>query len=205
MDTFIAVLMFSSMIFSQRCCAFTCANNLPLSFQLNLASNSLKLQSNLFVDIVEKTVATNSLEFREAVNILSDLKLHPRAVMFGVPGAFTPTCSLKHLPGFIESAKLIHGKGVDAIYCLSVNDRFVMRAWGEATPGFLESDIKMIADGNGDLTVALGLAMDRTDKRMGALRSKRFAAIVEFGNITTLLTDEAGLDKTSAENILSLL
>lgn len=98
-------------------------------------------------------------------------------------GAFTPTCSAQHLPGFIEQAAALKAKGVEDIFCLSVNDRFVMRAWAEATPGCVSSGIKMVADGNGDYTKALGLTRDASGSRMG-LRSKRYAAVVENGKIT---------------------
>ena len=139
----------------------------------------------------------------EKVDLGSVLSSHKKAVLFAVPGAFTPTCSAQHLPGFIAKANELKSKGVEAIYCLSVNDRFVMRAWSEATPGCADS-IKMIADGNADYTKALDLVKDATGSTMG-IRSKRYAAIIENGKITSLQTDEKGLVNSSAEKILELL
>jgi len=125
-------------------------------------------------------------------------------VLFAVPGAFTPTCSEKHLPGFIAKASEFKEKGVDAIYCLSVNDKFVMKSWGLATPEFAKSGIKLVADGNGDYTKAIDLVKDASGGRMG-LRCTRFAAIIEDGVYKTVEVDEAGFEKSSAESILSLL
>jgi peroxiredoxin len=165
---------------------------------------NLKGTSGIFVDLIEGSESGESVVVRESVDFQSLFCEYAKVVIFAVPGAFTPTCSSKHLPEFISNAQLIFQKDVDVIYCLSVNDKFVMKAWAESTPGFLLSKIKMIADGNGDVVKALQLNVDRTDKRMG-LRSARFAAIIEFGNITTLQVDDSGLDKTSAEHVLRLL
>jgi peroxiredoxin len=138
------------------------------------------------------------------MDIISAFGTHKLAVLFAVPGAFTPTCSTKHLPGFIDNAKKLTEKGVEAVYCMSVNDRFVMKAWGKATDGFMTSGIKLIADGNGDLAAALNLTKDVTGSRMG-IRSQRFAMILEYGKVKAVFVDEKGLDKTSAESILAAL
>jgi peroxiredoxin len=125
-----------------------------------------------------------------------------KVVLFAVPGAFTPGCSLTHLPGFVVNADKIKGKGVDSIVCMSVNDAFVMGAWGEAQNA---SEILMLADGNGELTAALGLELDGTGFGMGK-RSQRFAMIVEDGTITQLNVEPAGgVDVSSAETMLGLL
>ncbi len=126
-----------------------------------------------------------------------------KVVLFAVPGAFTPTCSAKHLPGFIEKADEIRRKGVDDIICMSVNDAFVMKAWGEDRGA--GDKVRLIADGNGDLTKALGLDFDGSGIGFG-LRSQRFAAIVENGIVKKLAVDAGGkFEVSSAEAILAAL
>ena len=126
-----------------------------------------------------------------------------KVVLFSVPGAFTPTCSAKHLPGFIQHAGDIRAKGVDTIACLAVNDAFVMGAWGEDQGA--GDKVLMLADGNGDFTKALGLEMDGTGFGMG-MRGKRFSMIVEDGTVTTLNLEEPGaFQVSSAEHALSQL
>jgi glutaredoxin/glutathione-dependent peroxiredoxin len=142
--------------------------------------------------------------FDESQDLALLLKGVGKAILFAVPGAFTPTCSAQHLPGFVALAPQLKAKGIEDIYCLSVNDRFVMRAWAEATPGCVASGIKLVADGSGQLTAALGLTKDATASRMG-IRSLRYAAVIERGVITVLNVDEKGLAQSSAETILSLL
>ena len=124
-----------------------------------------------------------------------------KVVLFAVPGAFTPTCSAAHLPGFVVNADDIKSKGVDTIACMSVNDVFVMDAWGKAQNA---DEIMMLADGNADFTEAMGIEMDATSFGMG-VRSKRYAMIVDDGVVKTLEVDEKGFEKSSAENILSKL
>ena len=126
-----------------------------------------------------------------------------KVVLFAVPGAFTPTCSNKHLPGFIEHADEIRKKGVDDIICMSVNDAFVMKAWGEARGA--GDKVRLIADGNGDLTKALGLDFDGSGIGFG-LRAQRFAAIVQNGVVKKLAVDAGGkFEVSSAEAILKAL
>ena len=108
-------------------------------------------------------------------------------VFFAVPGAFTPTCSAKHLPGFVEHADAIKAKGVDEVCCLAVNDPFVMGAWGESQSA--GGKVRMLADGNGELTRALGLEMDGTKFGLG-MRSQRFAMIVRDGKVAKLMVEE---------------
>lgn len=125
-----------------------------------------------------------------------------KVVLFAVPGAFTPTCSAKHLPGFVDQAEAIKAKGVDTIACLSVNDVFVMDAWGEQTGS---DDIVMLADGNGEFSRALGLEMDASAFGMGE-RSQRFALIADDGKVTALMVEAPGEFKvSSAESVLSEL
>ena len=125
-----------------------------------------------------------------------------KVVVFAVPGAFTPTCSNAHLPGFVAQADTIKAKGVDNIVCLSVNDAFVMSAWGQAQNA---SELVMAADGNGDFTEALGLTMDASGFGMGK-RSQRYAMIVDDGVVKLLNVEQGpGLDASSAEKVLEAL
>jgi len=125
-----------------------------------------------------------------------------KVVLFAVPGAFTPGCSMTHLPGFVVNADKIKAKGVDTIVCMSVNDAFVMGAWGKAQNA---EELLMLADGNGEFTAALGLVLDGTGFGLGK-RSQRFAMIVQDGTITHLNVEPGpGIDVSSAEKILALL
>ena len=128
-------------------------------------------------------------------------------VLFAVPGAFTPTCSAKHLPGFIEHADAIREAGADRIVCMAVNDIFVMDAWGKAAGvgGEEGADIVMAADGNGDFTQALGLEMDGRAFGMG-LRAQRFALVIRDGVVDDVLVEAPGEFRvSSAEHVLSVL
>ena len=123
--------------------------------------------------------------------------------LFAVPGAFTPTCSAKHLPSFVNNADAITAKGVDLIVCMSVNDAFVMAAWGKDQGA--EGKVMMLADGNAELTKALGLELDATGFGMG-LRSQRFSLIAEDGVITHLNVEEPrAYELSSAEHMLTQL
>ena len=126
-----------------------------------------------------------------------------KVVLFALPGAFTPTCSTKHVPGFLGNAAAIKAKGVDTIACVSVNDAFVMGAWAadQGTGG----DILMLADGNADFTKAVGLELDASGFGMG-VRSQRYAMIVDDGVVTALAVEDGpGLDVSAAEKILAQL
>ena len=134
---------------------------------------------------------------------VGDLFKGKEVVLFAVPGAFTPTCSMKHLPGFVEKAADLRAKGVDEVACLAVNDAFVMGAWGKDQGA--AGKVRMLADGNGELTRALGLEMDASGFGMGQ-RSKRYAMVVKDGTVTELLVEPAGgLNVSSAESVLSKL
>ena len=126
-----------------------------------------------------------------------------KVVLFAVPGAFTPTCSNQHLPAYVENADALKAKGVDEIICLSVNDAFVMGAWGEDRG--TGDKVRMIADGNGDLTKALGLEMDGSGIGFG-LRCQRFAAIIDDGTVTKLAVEAPGkFEVSAADAILAAL
>jgi len=126
-----------------------------------------------------------------------------KVAVFAVPGAFTPTCSAKHLPGFVQNAEQLKAKGVQDIVCLSVNDAFVMDAWGKAQN--VANKVKMVADGNGELAKALGLTMDGSGYGMGT-RSQRFSMIVDNGVVKKLNTEKPGsFETSSAEAMLKQL
>jgi len=125
-----------------------------------------------------------------------------KVVMFAVPGAFTPGCSMTHLPGYVVLADRIKAKGVDSIICLSVNDAFVMSAWGKAQNA---DELIMLADGNAELATAMGLEMDGRGFGMG-VRCKRMAMIVDDGTVTHLAIEPpGGIVVSAAEAILELL
>jgi glutaredoxin/glutathione-dependent peroxiredoxin len=125
-----------------------------------------------------------------------------RVALFAVPGAFTPTCSARHLPSYVEKATELKGKGVDEIACISVNDPFVMQAWGQRDGS---GDITMLADGNGDFTDAVGLTMDGSKFGMGK-RSQRYSMIVNDGVVEQLNVEAPGEYRaSSAEYMLDQL
>jgi peroxiredoxin len=126
-----------------------------------------------------------------------------KVVMFAVPGAFTPTCSAKHLPGFVQLADQIRAKGVDRIVCLAVNDAFVLGAW--AKDQGVGDKILMLADGSGAFTKALGLELDLVNRGLG-VRSQRFALIADDGKVTHLAVEPpGGFDVSRAEAVLAAL
>ena len=122
-----------------------------------------------------------------------------KVALFAVPGAFTPTCSAKHLPGFKEKAGELQAKGVDKIACVSVNDAFVMGAWGQDQG--VKDEVALLADGNGDFTKALGLEMDGSKFGMGP-RSQRYSMIVEDGVVKSLNVEQAGEFRVSSADYL---
>jgi peroxiredoxin len=126
-----------------------------------------------------------------------------KVVLFAVPGAFTPTCSMKHLPGFVDQAAQLRAKGVDTIACISVNDAFVMSAWGKAQG--VGDKVLLLADGNGDFTRAVGLEFDGSGYGMGR-RSQRYALIVQDGVVKHVAVEAPGKFEVSrAEAILEKL
>lgn len=131
----------------------------------------------------------------------SDIFDGKKVVLFAVPGAFTPTCSVAHLPGFVVHVDDIKVKGVDTVACMAVNDVFVVDAWGKAANA---EHLLMLADGNADFTTAVGLTLDGTGFGMGT-RSQRFAMIVDDGVVSLLNVDQGALEGSSAEAILAAL
>ena len=134
---------------------------------------------------------------------LTELSAGKKVVLFAVPGAFTPTCSVQHLPGFLEKKSELKDKGVDIVACISVNDPFVMQAWGEDRK--VGDDLLMLSDGNGEFTAAIGLEMDGSGFGLGT-RSQRYAMVIDDGVVSILNVESGpGLDVSSAETILKQL
>jgi len=152
-----------------------------------------KIIPSIKVPIIQKNIVSKV--------ILSDELTNKKIIIFGVPGAFTPTCSEKHMPSYIKLHNEFVAKGVDDIYCLSVNDEYVMQAW---LLSYTEGDkIIGIADGNGEVSKNLNLLVDKSANFMG-MRCTRFAMIVQDNNIEEFLTETPGEYKeTSAENLLT--
>jgi peroxiredoxin len=126
-----------------------------------------------------------------------------KVVMFAVPGAFTPTCSMKHLPGFIEKAAEFKAKGIDRVICMAVNDAFVMKAWAEHNK--VDGEVEMLPDGNAVFTKALGLEMDGSGFGLGT-RSQRFALYAVDGVVKDLQVEKPGaFEVSTAEHMLSLV
>jgi peroxiredoxin len=154
-------------------------------------------------DKIPEVKVTEMVDGKPTPTSLAELSAGKRVVVFAVPGAFTPTCSMKHLPGFVEQYDALKKKGADEIVCLSVNDAFVMDAWGKNSNA--GGKVRMLADGNGELTRALGLGMDASGFGMGQ-RSQRYAMIVRDGKLEALMVEPGpGLNASSAESVLARL
>ena len=129
----------------------------------------------------------------------TDLFAGKRVALFAVPGAFTPTCSQEHLPGFVNQAEQLTDKGIDTVACISVNDVFVMDAWGKSQGA--DGKVLMLADGNGEFTAALGLELDASGFGMGS-RSQRFSLVANDGVIEILNVEAGGFEVSSCEYML---
>lgn len=138
---------------------------------------------------------------------VAELTAGKKAILFAVPGAFTPTCSQKHLPGFVEKAGELKAKGVDTVACVSVNDAFVMKVWKESLGLADGSGVLLLSDGNLELTRAMGVEMDLSDKPIGlGVRSRRYALLAEDGVVKVLNLEEGGAFTTSSvEEMLKVL
>uniref|UniRef100_A0ACD5ZDG5 Uncharacterized protein n=1 Tax=Avena sativa TaxID=4498 RepID=A0ACD5ZDG5_AVESA len=134
-----------------------------------------------------------------------ELTAGKKVVLFAVPGAFTPTCTQKHLPGFVAKAGELRAKGVDTVACVSVNDAFVMRAWKESLG--VGDEVLLLSDGNGELTRAMGVELDLSDKPVGlGVRSRRYALLADDGVVKVLNLEEGGsFTNSSAEDMLKAL
>ena len=156
------------------------------------------------LQIGDRIPETTLKRIREGVETIDTPTLFTgrKAVLFAVPGAFTPTCSERHLPGFIEHFDAFRSRGID-VYCVSVNDPFVMQAWGKSQD--VPDGLQMLADGNADLARALGLEMDASGYGMG-VRSKRYALYADDGVVKALWVEAPGEFKvSSAEHVLENL
>ncbi len=152
-------------------------------------------------DSIPEVILTHITEGVEAVDTPT-LFDNRKAVLFAVPGAFTPTCSERHVPGFVENFEEFRDRGID-VYCVSVNDPFVMQAWGQSM--HVPDGMRMLADGNAELARALGLEMDASGYGMG-IRSKRYALYAENGVVKQLWVESPGEFKvSSAEHVLQNL
>ena len=149
--------------------------------------------------IPSATLMTMTQDGPQAVST-DDVFKGKTVALFAVPGAFTPTCSAKHLPGFKEKKAELAGKGVDQIACVSVNDAFVMGAWGESQ-GVSNDEVMLLADGNGDFTRAVGLEMDASKFGMGP-RSQRYSMLVEDGVVKQLNVEQGGEFRVSSADYL---
>lgn len=150
-------------------------------------------------DVQLKMITENGTETVSTADVLGKGKV----VLFGVPAAFSPTCSDVHLPGFVLHADELFARGVDRIFCVAVNDPFVMAAWARSQR--VGDKVTLLADGNGELAGAMGLEIDLGRAGLGT-RNKRYAAVIEDGIITQLALEEAtGLEVSSAEAVLSAL
>ena len=159
---------------------------------------TIKIGDNL----PDVTVTTMTEEGPKPVS-MKDLCNEKKVILFAVPGAFTPACSAQHLPGYINNVDSIKEKGIDIVACVSVNDPFVMKAWGDDRGS--GENVLMLADWNGDFTSAIGLEMDGSGFGLGT-RSQRYAMVIDNGIVTSLNVEEGpGVDVSSAESILSLL
>jgi peroxiredoxin len=135
---------------------------------------------------------------------VAELTRGKKVVLFAVPGAFTPTCSEQHLPGFLQQAAAFKAKGIDTIACVAVNDPFVLNAWDKASA--VDGRIELLSDGNAEFTKAIGLDFDASAVGLGT-RSKRYAMVVDDGVVRTLLIEDvpSKAQKSSAEAVLATL
>jgi peroxiredoxin (alkyl hydroperoxide reductase subunit C) len=148
------------------------------------------------------TLYTMGADGPEAIST-DDLFGGRKVALFGLPGAFTPTCSAKHVPGFLDNADELRAKGIELIVCVSVNDAFVMGAWGKDLG--VGDVIVMAADGSGELTKKIGLELDLTERGLG-MRCERFSMIVDDGRVLTVNVDRNGaFEASTAESMLERL
>lgn len=154
-------------------------------------------QGQALPNVVLTELTAEGMQNHQVTELFADKKV----VLFAVPGAFTPTCSAAHLPGYVVLADQIKAKGVDIIACVSVNDAFVMKAWGEAHNA---SELMMLGDGDAAFTKAIGL--DKETGSFGGVRSQRYAMIIDNGVVTELAVEAAGeFEVSKAESILEKL
>ncbi|KAK7244978.1 hypothetical protein RIF29_39807 [Crotalaria pallida] len=192
----------------------------PLSLKFNRRNNSnnnnLKPLKSSSFSTISATIAVgdklpdSTFSYLDSAGevqtvTVSDLTKNKKAILFAVPGAFTPTCSQKHVPGFVEKSAELKAKGVDTIACISVNDAFVMSAWKKDLK--VNDEVLLLSDGNGDFTRAIGVELDLSDKPVGlGVRSRRYSLLAEDGVVKVLNLEEGGaFTNSSAEDLLKVL
>jgi peroxiredoxin len=165
---------------------------------------TIKIGDHLPAGILSEFIELETAGCSPGPNVfqVADLVKGKKIVIFGLPGAFTPTCSSRHVPGYVEHAAALRAKGVDEIWCISVNDAFVMGAWGRDQKA--TGIVRMMADGNADYSRALGLSADFSAKNMGT-RSQRYSMLVDDGVVTQLNIETGGFDVSNAETMLKQL
>ncbi|KAG2686483.1 hypothetical protein I3843_09G007800 [Carya illinoinensis] len=177
----------------------------PLKFSTATTKSTISATIAVGDKLPESTLSYLDSDGEIQTTTISDLTKNKKAILFAVPGAFTPTCSQKHLPGFVEKSKELKAKGVDTIACISVNDAFVMKAWKENLK--INDEVLLLSDGNGDFTRAIGCELDLSDKPVGlGVRSRRYALLAEDGVVKVLNLEEGGAFTFSgAEDMLKAL
>ncbi|KAH7512099.1 peroxiredoxin-2E-2, chloroplastic [Ziziphus jujuba] len=195
--------------FSSRRISFTSLpltrRHLPKPLRLSTARSTISATIAVGDKLPDSTLSYLDADGEVQTVTVSELTKSKKAVLFAVPGAFTPTCSQKHLPGFVEKSAELKSKGVDTIACISVNDAFVMKAWKENLK--INDEVLLLSDGNGDFTRAIGCELDLRDKPVGlGVRSRRYALLAEDGVVKLLNLEEGGAFTFSgAEDILKVL
>jgi peroxiredoxin len=190
-----------------RSAAMACGAGRWRAPRLSVAPDSLSKDACIMAikvgDTIPEATLIKASEAGPAPVTTAELFGGRTVALFSVPGAFTPTCSAKHLPGFVANAAELKARGVDEIVCLSVNDAFVMNAWGKSADA--GEKVTMIADGSADFTRALGLEMDASRFGMG-IRGQRFSMIVKDGKVTHLFVEDPGaFAVSSAEHMMAQL
>ncbi|KAI4349028.1 hypothetical protein L6164_009682 [Bauhinia variegata] len=177
----------------------------PIKFSTNSTKSTISASISVGDKLPEATFSYLDEAGEVKTVTVSDLTKGKKAIFFAVPGAFTPTCSQKHVPGFVEKSAELKSKGVDAIACISVNDAFVMKAWKDNLN--VKDEVLLLSDGNLTFTKAIGAELDLTDKPVGlGVRSRRYALLAEDGIVKVLNLEEGGAFTFSgAEDLLKLL
>lgn len=195
--------------FSSRKISFTSLpltrRRIPKPLRYSTARTTISATISVGDKLPESTLSYLDADGEVQTVTVSELTKSKKAVLFAVPGAFTPTCSQKHLPGFVEKSAELKSKGVDTIACISVNDAFVLKAWKENLK--INDEVLLLSDGNGDFTRAIGCELDLSDKPVGlGVRSRRYSLLAEDGIVKVLNLEEGGAFTFSgAEDILKVL
>ncbi|XP_027351956.1 peroxiredoxin-2E, chloroplastic [Abrus precatorius] len=208
LSKFLASTTFTSSLFPPK----TLPSKLPLTLKLTnrrhpkpFRFSTISAAIGVGDKLPEATFSYLDSDGEVKTTTVSELTKGKKAVLFAVPGAFTPTCSQKHVPGFVEKSGELRAKGVDTIACVSVNDAFVMKAWKEHLK--VNDEVLLLSDGNGTFTRAIGCELDLSDKPVGlGVRSRRYALLAEDGVVKLFNLEEGGaFTFSSADDILKVL